>query len=105
MPQYFLLAAAFHGSNYTNNGLISTMIEPPADKQIIKGEIADYWFEDGILISLLKSIKRTVDAISGNVALVNSITNNKPLLLLIYLAPFHVPDKDNRKFAADELPF
>ena len=80
------------------------MIEPPKDKQIIKGEIADYWFEDGILISLSKSIKRTVENISGNVELIKKITNNKPVPLLIYLAPSSVPDKATRKFSTEQLP-
>lgn len=80
------------------------MIEPPKDKQIIKGEIADYWFEDGILISLSKSITRTVENISGNVALVKQITNNKPVPLLIYLASSPIPDKATRKFSTEQLP-
>ena len=80
------------------------MIEPPKDKQIIKGEIADYWFEDGILISLSKSIKRTVENISGNVELIKKITNNKLVPLLIYLAPSPVPDKATRKFSTEQLP-
>ena len=62
------------------------MITPPPNAQIFKGEIADYWFEEGILISLSKSIKRTVENIAGNVALVKQITGNKPVPLLIYLS-------------------
>src|SRR6478752_528884 len=80
------------------------MIEPPKDKQIIKGEIADYWFEDGILISLSKSIRRTVENISGNVALVKQITNNTPVPLLIYLSSSPVPDKATRRFSTEQLP-
>jgi hypothetical protein len=80
------------------------MIEPPKDKEIIKGEIADYWFEDGILVSLSKSIPRTVENIAGNVALIKKITNNKPVPLLIYLAPSPVPDKATRKFSTEQLP-
>jgi hypothetical protein len=80
------------------------MIQPPKDKQIIKGEIADYWFEDGILVSLSKSVKRTVENIGGNVALIKKITNNKPVPLLIYLASSPVPDKATRKFSTEQLP-
>ncbi len=80
------------------------MIEPPKDKQIIKGAIADYWFEDSILVSLSKSITRTVENIGGNVALVKQITNNKPVPLLIYLASSPVPDKATRKFSTEQLP-
>lgn len=77
---------------------------PPADKQTFEGEIATYWFDDGILVSLSKSIKRTVENITGNVALVKKITGNKPVPLLIYLSPSPVPDKATRKFSTTQLP-
>src|SRR6185369_103870 len=80
------------------------MITPPANTQIYKGEIADYWFDEGILISLSKSVKRTVENISGNVALVKQITGNKPVPLLIYLSNSPVPDKETRKFSTEQLP-
>lgn len=77
---------------------------PPTDKQTFDGEIATYWFDDGILVSLSKSIKRTVENITGNVALVKKITGNKPVPLLIYLSPSPVPDKATRKFSTTQLP-
>lgn len=46
----------------------SKLIPPHAS--LIEGEIADYYFDGQILISLSKSIKRTVQNISNNVALV-----------------------------------
>jgi hypothetical protein len=76
----------------------------PTDKQIFEGEIATYWIEDGILVSLSKSPMRTIENISGNVALVKKITNNKRIPLLIYLSNSPVPDKNTRKFAAEQLP-
>jgi hypothetical protein len=76
----------------------------PTDRQIFKGEIATYWFDDGVLISLSKNPKRTVENISGNVALVKEITNNKRMPLLIYLSNSPVPDKETRKFATEQLP-
>jgi len=76
----------------------------PTDRKIWEGEIATYWFEDGMLVSLSKSPRRTVANISGNVALVKEITNNKPVPLLIYLADSPVPDKETRKFSAEQLP-
>jgi len=80
------------------------MITPPANAQIYKGEIADYWFDEGILVSLSKSVKRTVENISGNVALVKQITDNKPVPLLIYISSSPVPDKATRKFSTEQLP-
>ena len=77
---------------------------PPTDRQIFEGEIATYWFDEGILVSLSKSPKRTVENITNNVALVKSITNNKRVPLLIYLSNSPVPDKETRKFAAEQLP-
>jgi len=80
------------------------MTTPSSNVQIFKGEIADYWFENGILISLSKSIKRTVENIAGNVELVKQITGNKPVPVLIYLSASPVPDKAARKFSTEQLP-
>jgi hypothetical protein len=77
---------------------------PPTDRKIWEGEIASYWFDDEILVSLSKNPKRTVKNISDNVALVKSITNNKPVPLLIYLSNSPVPDKETRKFSTEQLP-
>jgi hypothetical protein len=79
-------------------------LEKPTDREVIEGEIASYWFDDGILVSLSKNTKRTVDLIKGNVELVKRITNNKPVPLLIYLSPSPVPDKATRKFSTEQLP-
>ena len=79
-------------------------MEIPTDKTVYKGEIADYWFEGPILVSLSKSPRRTVANISGNVTLVKSITNGKPVPLLIYLSNSPVPDKATREFATTQLP-
>jgi len=76
----------------------------PADRQTWDGEIATYWWEDGILVSLSKGTKRTVESISKNIALVKQITNNHPVPLLIYLADSPVPDKQTRKFSTEQLP-
>jgi hypothetical protein len=79
-------------------------MNPPADKTIIKGEIADYVYEDGILYSYSKDPVRTVKNISGNVALVKEITGNKKVPLLIYLSKSPVPGKEARTFSAKMLP-
>lgn len=76
----------------------------PSDRQIWDGEIATYWLEDGILVSLSKSVKRTVELIAGNVELVKNITSNKRVPLLIYLTNSPVPDKETRKFSTEQLP-
>ncbi|MCC3155432.1 STAS/SEC14 domain-containing protein [Hymenobacter sp. BT770] len=76
----------------------------PVDKQVFEGEIATYWFDEGILVSLSKSPERTVENISKNVALVKEITNNKRAPLLIYLSNSPIPSKETRKFASAQLP-
>ena len=43
----------------TDNGSV------PADKQTFEGEIATYWFEDGVLVSLSKNPRRTVANMNG----------------------------------------
>ena len=80
------------------------MIIPPANRQIFEGEIATYWFDEGILVSLSKSIKRTVENITGNVAFVKQITGNTPVPLLIYLSNSPVPDAATRKLSTEMLP-
>lgn len=80
------------------------MVEIPTDRQIFEGEIATYWFDDGILVSRSKSPRRTVASIKDNVALVKRITNNKKVPLLIYLSNSPVPDKETRKFSTEQLP-
>ena len=76
----------------------------PTDRPVYEGEIATYWFDDNILVSLSKSPKRTIENISGNVALVKKITNNTPVPLLIYLSDSPVPDKATRQFSTEQLP-
>jgi hypothetical protein len=79
-------------------------MKPPENTPSFEGEIATYWFDDGILVSLSKSPKRTIANITGNIALVKRITGNKKVPLLIYLSNSPVPDKETRKFAAEQLP-
>ncbi|MBO9674482.1 MAG: STAS/SEC14 domain-containing protein [Sphingobacteriaceae bacterium] len=75
------------------------------DNELIEGEIADYLLTDsGILVSYSKSILRTVENISANVALVKKITGNKKVPVLIYLKNSPVPDKETRKFSTEQLP-
>jgi hypothetical protein len=79
-------------------------MEQPNNKELIKGEIADYRMEDGILISYSKNPKRTVENITANIALVKQITGNKTVPLLIFLSKTPVPDKATRKFVNEQLP-
>jgi hypothetical protein len=76
----------------------------PTDWQIYYGEIATYWIDKGILVSLSKNPKRTVANITGNAALIKRITNNKKVPILIYLSKCPVPDKETRQFSAEQLP-
>ena len=76
----------------------------PTDREIFEGEIATYWFDNGILISLSKSPKRTVELIKNNVQLVQRITNHKPVPLLIYLSDSPVPDREARQYSTEQLP-
>jgi hypothetical protein len=76
----------------------------PTDRPVYEGEIATYWFDDGILVSLSKSPRRTVANITANVALVKQIANNTRMPLLIYLSDSPVPDKETRRFSTTQLP-
>jgi hypothetical protein len=77
---------------------------PPEGAPFYKGEIADYWMEDRILISLSKSPRRTVQNIKSNIELVRKITGNKKVPLLIYLSKSPIPDKETREYVNRELP-
>jgi hypothetical protein len=80
-------------------------MNPPDNKDLIKGEIADYHMDSsGILFSYSKSPRRTVENITANVELVKRITDNKRVPLLIYLSDSPVPDKQTRRFATQQLP-
>ena len=79
-------------------------MQAPTDRMVYEGEIASYWIENGILVSLSKNPKRTVSNITGNVALVKQITGNKKMPLLIYLCPSPIPDRETRKFSTTQLP-
>jgi len=79
-------------------------MKPPTDREIFDGEIATYWMDDGILVSLSKNPKRTVANITANITLVKRITGNKKAPLLIYLSNSPVPDKEAREFSAQQLP-
>jgi hypothetical protein len=80
------------------------MIKIPTDRETFEGEIATYWMEDGILVSLSKNPRRTVANITDNVALVKRITNNKKVPLLIYLSNSPVPDRETQRFSTEQLP-
>jgi hypothetical protein len=80
------------------------MIDPQTGKDVFEGEIARYWFDNGILISDSKSVRRTVENISSNVEFVKRITNNTPVPLLIYLKNSPMPDKATRKLSTEKLP-
>jgi len=78
---------------------------PPDGITLIKGEIADYYYSpEGILYSYSKPVKRTVENISNNIALVKKITGGKKVPLIIYLTNSPMPDKETRKFSAEQLP-
>lgn len=81
-----------------------TLPEIPNDRTVWHGEIASYWFDDEILISLSNSKQRTVELINNNVNLVKQITGNTPAPLLIYLQNSPVPDKATRQFSTQQLP-
>jgi hypothetical protein len=82
----------------------NVQIKIPTDRETWEGEIATYWFEEGLLVSLSKNPKRTIELIRGNVDLVKKITNNKRVPLLIYLSNSPVPDKATRRFSVEALP-
>lgn len=75
------------------------------ERQLIKGEIADYYYDaEGILYSFSKNPKRTVSNIRANSALVQQITGNQKVPLLIFISRSPVPDKETRQLSQQLLP-
>lgn len=52
----------------------------PTDRQTFEGEIATYWMDDGILVSLSKSPKRTVENIKKTLLLSGALLITKKFL-------------------------
>lgn len=76
----------------------------PTDRPTYESSIATYWFDEGILVSLSKNPRRTVELIKQNAELVRKITDNKPVPLLIYLTDSPMPDNATRKFSGQVVP-
>jgi len=80
-------------------------MNPPEGITVVKGEIADYYYSpEGVLYSYSKSIRRTIENIRNNITLVKEITGGQKVPLVIYLTNSPMPDKETRKFSAEQLP-
>src|SRR4051812_17095811 len=81
------------------------IITPPTDRQLYETEIATYWMDDdGILNSISKPPRRTLENTSANFALVRRITGDRKVGHLVYICNSPVPDKATREYVARELP-
>ena len=83
---------------------MSDLITIPADRPIWEGEIATYWFDGDVLVSRSKSIRRTVENLRANAALVKEITGGNHVPLLIFLTDSPMPDKAARALSKELLP-
>lgn len=82
-----------------------TILEPPDGVPVHDTPIAVTWLHpEGILISRSKSVRRTVENLSENLAVVRRITGGRRLPLLVFLADSPVPDKAARTFSAEQVP-
>lgn len=79
--------------------------EIPLDREIFETELATYWWsDDNYLVSLSKNVLRTVDNLKSNSEVIQKITNNKPVPLLIYLTDSPIPGKEAREISTLLLP-
>lgn len=79
--------------------------EIPLDREIFETELATYWWsDDKYLVSLSKSVLRTVENLKSNSLEIQRITGNKPVPLLIYLTDSPMPAKDAREISTLLLP-
>ena len=79
-------------------------VEIPADRPHYESLIATYWFEENLLIGRSKNPKRTIENLTENIALVQSICNNNKFPFLIYLCSSPIPDRATQRFATQQLP-
>jgi hypothetical protein len=64
----------------------------PTDREVWESDIAQYWFEGGVLIASNKDVYRTLENITSAISMINEITRGKKVPLLI-LSPFE-PEGD-----------
>jgi hypothetical protein len=107
MGNLFRISTHFDGVTATFPILGGPMHDPvtiPVDQPVWEGEIATYWFEGDVLVSRSKSIRRTVENLRANAALIKEITGGHPTPLLIYLTDSPMPDKAARALSNELLP-
>lgn len=79
--------------------------EPPDGIAVHETPIAVTWLHpDGILVSRSKPVRRTVENLSENLAVVRRITGGRRMPLLVFLTDSPVPDKAARTFSAEQVP-
>ena len=77
----------------------------PANIEIFKSEIAEFWFGDeGILYCNATPVERTIDNVTESFNLVEKITGGKRVCLLTDLTNTGVQSKKERDFAMEMLP-
>lgn len=77
----------------------------PTDRPIYESAIQQSWIDDdGILVSLSKSVTRTVENVKGNYELVSKITNGKPIPVIVFLTNSKKPSKETRDYVNSVLP-
>jgi hypothetical protein len=73
--------------------------------EIFESEIGTYWFDRrGILISNSNKVRRNLENMRANVALIKRITDGKPACLIVHLTYSPKPDKQTLEYVARELP-
>jgi len=77
---------------------------PPDNAKVYEGELADFWFDDGILCAVSKMTPRTMEKQKANYDLIRKITNNKRVCLLADNTLTYEQDDATSKYMAAEIP-
>ncbi len=77
---------------------------PPDNAKVYEGELADFWFDDGILCAVSKMTPRTVEKQKANYDLIRKITGNKRVCLLADNTFTYEQDNATCKYMAAEIP-
>jgi len=79
-------------------------MNPPANTEVYEGEIATFWFEDGILYAKSKNVPRTLEVQKRTYDLIRKISNGKKVCMLADASNSQPQDKQTREYIAQEMP-
>jgi beta-glucosidase/6-phospho-beta-glucosidase/beta-galactosidase len=79
-------------------------MNPSPHSKIYEGELATFWFNDGILYALSKKGNRTLEAQKKNYELIREISKGEKVCMLADASNSSPHDKETREYIEKEMP-